>query len=159
MMIAPQDELFQERTLDKKFKIRKEAMGGLAMIYYKHLTNPNNVPQATLNAVKWIKDKILHGYYMPGIEDRLLVERLLNTRLVPYNMDTEERMEKLFLLFSPIDEFVFMGLVVRSCHFDVTACAEARRRASRAGWINDHCLDTQKDKSFLRKVLPQFWDW
>ena len=103
MMIAPQDELFQERTLDKKFKIRKEAMGGLAMIYYKHLTNPNNVPQATLNAVKWIKDKILHGYYMPGIEDRLLVERLLNTRLVPYNMDTEERMEKLFLLFSTID--------------------------------------------------------
>ena len=57
--------------------------------------------------------------------------------------------------FSPTDEFVFMGLVVRSCHFDVTACAEARRlaqraerplrglsalwasrRASRAGWTN-----------------------
>ena len=29
--------------------------------------------------------------------------------------------------FSPADEFVFMGLVVRSCHFDVTACAKARR--------------------------------
>ena len=29
--------------------------------------------------------------------------------------------------FSPDDELVFMGLVVRSCHFDVTACAEARR--------------------------------
>ena len=41
---------------------------------------------------------------MPGIEDRLLVERLLNTRLVPYNMDTEERMKKLFLLFTTIDE-------------------------------------------------------
>ena len=25
------------------------------------------------------------------------------------------------------DEFVFMGLVVRSCHFDVTACTEAHR--------------------------------
>ena len=61
--------------------------------------------------------------------------------------------------FSPADEFVFMGLVVRSCHFDVTACAEARRlaqraerplrglsalwasrRASRAGWIMVKCL-------------------
>jgi len=94
----------KERTLDKKFKIRKEAMAGLAMIYYKHLSNPNGVPEATKNAVKWIKDKILHGYYMPGIEDRLLVERLLNTRLVPYNMDTEERMKKLFLLFTTIDE-------------------------------------------------------
>jgi len=29
--------------------------------------------------------------------------------------------------FSPADEFVFMGLVVRSCHFDVTACAKGRR--------------------------------
>ena len=25
--------------------------------------------------------------------------------------------------FSPADELVFMGLVARSCHFDVTACA------------------------------------
>jgi len=58
--------------------------------------------------------------------------------------------------FSPADEFVLVGLVVRKCHFDVTACAEARqlaqraerslrdlsalwasRRASRAGWIID----------------------
>ena len=29
--------------------------------------------------------------------------------------------------FSPADEFVLMGLVVWKCHFDVTACAEARR--------------------------------
>ena len=29
--------------------------------------------------------------------------------------------------FSPADEFVLMGLVVRKCHFNVTACAEARR--------------------------------
>ena len=27
--------------------------------------------------------------------------------------------------FSPADEFVFTGLVVQSCHFDVTACAKA----------------------------------
>ena len=46
--------------------------------------------------------------------------------------------------FAPTDEFVWVGLVVRKCHCDVTACAEARRlaqraersrrRASRAGW-------------------------
>ena len=33
--------------------------------------------------------------------------------------------------FSPADEFVFMGVVVRSCHFDVTACAEAGQLAQR----------------------------
>ena len=44
------------------------------------------------------------GYYMSGIEDRLLVERLLNMCLVPFNLDSGERMKKLFLLFSTIDE-------------------------------------------------------
>ena len=34
--------------------------------------------------------------------------------------------------FSPANEFVLVGLVVRKCHFDVTACAEARRLAQRA---------------------------
>ncbi|KAJ8965318.1 hypothetical protein NQ317_012847 [Molorchus minor] len=58
----------KERTLDKKFKIRKEAMSGLALIYRKHLSDPD-VPNATKKAVTWIKDKILHGYYMAGIED------------------------------------------------------------------------------------------
>lgn len=52
-----------------QFKIRKEAMSGLAMIYKKHL-NDSDVPQATKKAVTWIKDKILHGYYMTGMEDR-----------------------------------------------------------------------------------------
>ena len=58
----------KERTLDKKFKIRKEAMSGLAMIYKKHLSDPNSTHPATRTAVKWIKDKILHGYYMSRCE-------------------------------------------------------------------------------------------
>ena len=89
--------------MDKKFKIRKEAMEGLALIYSKHLTNPNNVPQATKNAITWIKDKILYGYYTPGIENKLLVEKLMVTKLVPYTMDTENRMKKLFTLFGTIN--------------------------------------------------------
>lgn len=46
-------------------------MFGLAMIYKQHLNNPN-VPPATQRAVTWIKDKILHGYYMTSIDDRLV---------------------------------------------------------------------------------------
>ena len=34
----------------------------------------------------------------------MLVERLLNTCLVPYSLDSEERMKKLYLLFATIDE-------------------------------------------------------
>ncbi|XP_055601218.1 sister chromatid cohesion protein PDS5 homolog B [Uranotaenia lowii] len=96
-------EFVKERTLDKKYKIRKEAMNGLAMIYKKYL-NDSNVPEATKKAVNWIKDKILHGYYMTGIEDRLLVERLLITCLVPYQLPAEDRMKKLYQLLGTIDE-------------------------------------------------------
>ena len=41
---------------------------------------------------------------MPGMEDRLLVEKLLNTCLVPYNLESADRMKKLYLLFATIDE-------------------------------------------------------
>lgn len=96
-------EFVKERTLDKKFKIRKEAMSGLALIYKKHLSDPD-VPNATKKAVTWIKDKILHGYYMAGMEDRLLVERLLNTCLVPYQLPAAERMKKLYHLLGTVDD-------------------------------------------------------
>lgn len=96
-------ESVKERTLDKKFKIRKEAMNGLAMIYKKYLTDPD-VPEPAKKAVNWIKDKILHGYYMTGIEDRLLVERLLITCLVPYQLHPEDRMKKLYRLLGTIDD-------------------------------------------------------
>lgn len=94
----------KERTLDKKFKVRKEAMNGLAFIYKKHLSDATDLCDATKRATNWIKDKILHGYYMKGIEDRLLVERLLITCLVPYQLPAEERMKKLYKLLGTIDD-------------------------------------------------------
>lgn len=105
-IVSESDDLLEyvkERTLDKKFKIRKEAMSGLALIYKKYLSD-SNVPEATKKAVNWIKDKILHGYYMTGIEDRLLVERLLITCLVPYQLPPEDRMKKLYQLLGTIDD-------------------------------------------------------
>lgn len=108
-------EFVKERTLDKKFKIRREAMTGLAMIYKKHL-NDADVPQATKKAVTWIKDKILHGYYMAGMEDRLLVERLLNTCLVPYQSPAEDRMKKLYHLLGTIDDHASKAFVELQKH-------------------------------------------
>lgn len=96
--------IVRERTLDKKFKIRKEAMNGLAFIYKRVLCEPNDLPLDLKESVSWIKNKILHGYYMPGIEDRLLVERLLITCLVPYKLPSEERMKKLYLLLGTLDD-------------------------------------------------------
>lgn len=41
---------------------------------------------------------------MTTMEDRLLVERLLNTSLVPYTLPAPERMKKLYYLLGNIDE-------------------------------------------------------
>ena len=51
-----------------------------------------------------LSTKLYLGYYMSGIEDRLLVERLLNMYLVPFNLESGERMKKLFMLFATVDE-------------------------------------------------------
>ena len=115
-VVAASEELLnfvKERTLDKKFKIRKEAVSGLALIYKKYMADPLGQPEATKKAIKWIKDKIMHSYYMRDVEDKLLVERLLNTNLVPYNLDAKDRMQKLYLLFATIDEYAtkaFIGI-------------------------------------------------
>lgn len=104
-VVSESDDLLEyvkERTLDKKLKIRREAMNGLAMIYKTYLIEAS-VPEATRKAVVWIKDKILHGYYMTTIEDRILVERLLITCLVPYQLPAEDRMKKLYRLLGTID--------------------------------------------------------
>ncbi|KAK4314945.1 hypothetical protein Pmani_013813 [Petrolisthes manimaculis] len=155
----------KERTLDKKFKIRKEAMCGLAMIYKKHL-NSQDVPAATRHAVTWIKDKILHGYYMTSMDDRLLVERLLNTCLVPYLLSPEDRMKKLFYLFATIDDNATKAFIELQKHQlavrkSVAELIELHRRpqdeerdrdiAYRLGHLTKYLPDPLKVQEFLRK--------
>ncbi|ETN63105.1 androgen induced inhibitor of proliferation (as3) / pds5 [Anopheles darlingi] len=125
-------EFVKERTLDKKYKIRKEAMNGLAMIYKKYLSD-KNVPEATKKAVNWIKDKILHGYYMTGVEDRLLVERLLITCLVPYQLPAEIRMKKLYQLLGTIDDNATKAFIELQKN-------QLKVRRSVADWIKLHRL-------------------
>ncbi|XP_077983606.1 sister chromatid cohesion protein PDS5 homolog A-like isoform X2 [Glandiceps talaboti] len=103
---AVNDELLQsikERTLDKRWKIRKEATLGLAHIYKKAMNNPDLAYSDVLR-ITWIRDKILHLYYQQGLEDRLLVERIFTMTLVPYNLETHDRMLKLYQLYAAIDE-------------------------------------------------------
>ncbi|XP_076319055.1 sister chromatid cohesion protein PDS5 homolog A-like [Tachypleus tridentatus] len=94
----------KERTLDKKFKIRKEALQGLAMVYKQNMSSPD-LPQSTLDCISWIKNKVLHVYYQTALEDRLLVEKILHTCLVPYQLPLEERMKKLYQLFATVDDY------------------------------------------------------
>ncbi|CAK1543464.1 unnamed protein product [Leptosia nina] len=137
----------RERTLDKKFKIRKEAMSGLAMIYKKFLTE-DTVPPATEKAVQWIKDKILHGYYMTALEDRLLVERLLNTSLVPYSLPPQIRMKKLYYLMSNVGDNATKAFIELQKH-------QLAVRRTVAEWIELHRKPPtpQVQKEMITKVL------
>lgn len=106
-MFAPS----QERTLDKKFKIRREALLGMSQLYKQynyHLTaSENEAPsedaQRALQMLSWIKNKCMHNYYQTHLEDKLLVERILHTCLVPFSLSLAQRMRVLYMFYCSVD--------------------------------------------------------
>lgn len=104
-------EFVKERTLDKKFKIRREALYGLAQLYRQCVLSikpegPAPVTDDGLNSVKklnWIKNKCLHNYYQSSLEDKLLVERIVHTCLIPCSLPLEERVKTLYTFYVTID--------------------------------------------------------
>uniref|UniRef100_A0A8C9WPJ8 PDS5 cohesin associated factor B n=1 Tax=Scleropages formosus TaxID=113540 RepID=A0A8C9WPJ8_SCLFO len=92
----------RERTLDKRWRVRKEAMMGLAQIYKKYSLQGEAGKEAT-KQISWIKDKLLHIYYQNSIDDRLLVERIFAQYMVPHNLETTERMKCLYYLYATLD--------------------------------------------------------
>lgn len=77
--------LTQERTLDKKFKIRREALQGMAQLYKQYNVaslnengesvtenvTENENTNSSLRMLNWIKNKCLHNYYQTQLDDRL----------------------------------------------------------------------------------------
>ncbi|XP_060047853.1 sister chromatid cohesion protein PDS5 homolog B [Erinaceus europaeus] len=92
----------RERTLDKRWRVRKEAMMGLAQIYKKYSLQSAAGKDAA-KQISWIKDKLLHIYYQNSIDDRLLVERIFAQYMVPHNLETTERMKCLYYLYATLD--------------------------------------------------------
>uniref|UniRef100_D3ZXE2 PDS5 cohesin associated factor B n=1 Tax=Rattus norvegicus TaxID=10116 RepID=D3ZXE2_RAT len=92
----------RERTLDKRWRVRKEAMMGLAQIYKKYALQSAAGKDAA-KQICWVKDKLLHIYYQNSIDDRLLVERIFAQYMVPHNLETTERMKCLYYLYATLD--------------------------------------------------------
>uniref|UniRef100_A0A673CID4 PDS5 cohesin associated factor A n=1 Tax=Sphaeramia orbicularis TaxID=375764 RepID=A0A673CID4_9TELE len=63
----------RERTLDKRWRVRKEAMMGLAQLYKKYCLHHEAGKESALK-ISWIKDKLLHIYYQNSIDDKALNE-------------------------------------------------------------------------------------
>ncbi|XP_071087825.1 sister chromatid cohesion protein PDS5 homolog B-like [Haliotis cracherodii] len=93
----------KERTLDKKFKIRREGLLGLGTMYKQVMTKETINPQHE-KKVAWIKNKVFHAYYQNSNDDRLLVERIFNINLVPYMLPADVRMLRLLRLYCTLDD-------------------------------------------------------
>lgn len=87
--------------------MRKLASHGLAGIYKKVHSKANQTRQM-VQLVNWIPSKIMRMYFQDSAEDKLLVERLLNSSLVPYNVEQREKMAQLYYSFSTFDEYSLM---------------------------------------------------
>ncbi|MBN3310209.1 PDS5A protein, partial [Amia calva] len=92
----------RERTLDKRWRVRKEAMMGLAQLYKKYCLH-HEAGKDAAQKVSWIKDKLLHIYYQNSIDDKLLVEKIFAQYMVPHNLETEEKMKCLYYLYASLD--------------------------------------------------------
>uniref|UniRef100_A0A3B3V1F3 PDS5 cohesin associated factor A n=1 Tax=Poecilia latipinna TaxID=48699 RepID=A0A3B3V1F3_9TELE len=92
----------RERTLDKRWRVRKEAMMGLAQLYKKYCLH-HEAGKESAQKISWIKDKLLHIYYQNSIDDKLLVEKIFAQYMVPHSLDTEEKMKCLYYLYSCLD--------------------------------------------------------
>ncbi|CAL1601436.1 unnamed protein product [Knipowitschia caucasica] len=92
----------RERTLDKRWRVRKEAMMGLAQLFKKYCLHHEAGKDSALK-ISWIKDKLLHIYYQNSIDDKLLVEKIFAQYMVPHNLDTEEKMKCLYYLYACLD--------------------------------------------------------
>ncbi|KAF7655943.1 hypothetical protein LDENG_00048110 [Lucifuga dentata] len=92
----------RERTLDKRWRVRKEAMMGLAQLFKKYCLHHEAGKESALK-ISWIKDKLLHIYYQNSIDDKLLVEKIFAQYMVPHNLDTEEKMKCLYYLYACLD--------------------------------------------------------
>nr|XP_023646668.1 sister chromatid cohesion protein PDS5 homolog A-like [Paramormyrops kingsleyae] len=104
-LILVNDQLLgfvRERTLDKRWRVRKEAMMGLAQLYKKYCLHHEAGKESALK-ISWIKDKLLHIYYQNSIDDKLLVEKIFAQFMVPHNLETEEKMKCLYYLYACLD--------------------------------------------------------
>uniref|UniRef100_A0A672MDH4 Sister chromatid cohesion protein PDS5 homolog A-like n=1 Tax=Sinocyclocheilus grahami TaxID=75366 RepID=A0A672MDH4_SINGR len=85
-----------------QWRVRKEAMMGLAQLYKKYCLHHEAGKESALK-ISWIKDKLLHIYYQNSIDDKLLVEKIFAQNMVPHSLETEEKMKCLYYLYACLD--------------------------------------------------------
>ena len=73
-------KIIQLSSLTLQWKIRKEAVLGLGHIFKKWY-HSQDLTSADKQRLLWIRDKVLHMYYQPNIEDRYEMHAFLMINL------------------------------------------------------------------------------
>lgn len=151
--------ILKERSQDKKFKIRRAAMNGLALIYHEHLkatfAATDKPDESALDSANWIQIKILNGYYHATVEDQILIERLLFTSLVPYTLPAVDKMKALYKLQATIDDHALKAFIELQKN-------QMKMRKNVTDWLKLHKIketaETQKEitkkLSVVVKIFP-----
>ncbi|CAF2251412.1 unnamed protein product [Rotaria magnacalcarata] len=96
-------QILCERARDKIWEVRKEALDYLGHVYKKECANDNwsNDVQKQLT---WVANCIIHLYYQKTTQDKLLAERILTFYLMPWDVNTDDKVRVLLTLYSNVDD-------------------------------------------------------
>ncbi|MGH0167598.1 UNVERIFIED_CONTAM: hypothetical protein FKN15_004856 [Acipenser sinensis] len=144
----------QKRELARPiWRVRKEAMMGLAQLYKKYCLH-HEAGKDAAQKVSWIKDKLLHIYYQNSIDDKLLVEKIFAQYMVPHNLETQEKMKCLYYLYSCLDPNAVKALnEMWKCQNMLRSQSEANNTAmfGKLMTIAKNLPDPGKAQDFMKK--------
>lgn len=123
------DMLFKillDRTRDKCMTVRKETNASLGKLYRRILSDADYRSTANGNIsvmlglgfllpgqatrLELLLTQILRLYVRVEVEDKIVVERLFNTYIVPYSLDSSSRMKALVQCFTICDDVSLMSI-------------------------------------------------
>ncbi|KAK6105249.1 hypothetical protein QQG55_19505 [Brugia pahangi] len=87
-----------DRIRDKKVKVRHAVIRGLSHLHRTIFSN-DELTNLERSSVSNIFSAIMNHYYQPISEDRLLIEKIFVSNLIPYKLDEGKRMRILVNIF------------------------------------------------------------
>lgn len=120
----------------------------------------------------WIPSTIMKIYFQDSIEDKLMVERLLNSCIVPYSLAPKEKMAQLYYAFTTFDDFSVLSLVeimknrvllyqLMKSIVELSESADkspetAVKLEAEVAQVASHLMDVAKGGEFLKVLLGLF---
>jgi sister-chromatid-cohesion protein PDS5 len=111
-------------------------------------------------------------YFQDSIEDKLMVERLLNSCIVPYSLGAKEKMAQLYYAFTTFDDYSIMSLIeimknrvllyqLMKSIIEHNEMAEKNpemgaKLNEEISQVSAHLLDTAKGTDFMKVLLNLF---